>query len=79
MTIKEKLINRGFEGNGKLDRECSKSEFEFLTGVSISNDMFSENEFGTQDAKVWITEEDGEEFKITVEINEEDFITHCYY
>ena len=41
--------------------------------------MFSENEFGTQDAKVWITEEDGEEFKITVEINEEDYITHCYY
>ena len=62
-----------------MNRECSKSEFENLTGVSLSNDMFSENEFGTQDAKVWITEEDGEEFKITIEINEEDFITHCYY
>ena len=78
MTIKEKLINRGFEGNGKLDRECSKSEFENLTGVSLSNDMFSENEFGARAAKVWITE-GWKEFKITVEINEEDFITHCYY
>ena len=79
MTIKEKLINRGFEGNGKLDRECSKSEFETLTGVSLSNDMFSENEFGTQDAKVWITEEDGEEFYLDLEIGEDGFITHCYY
>ena len=77
MTIKEKLINRGF-AEGKIN-EKSKSEFENITGVSLSNDMFSANEFGTQDCKVWITEEDGEEFRVCLEINEDEEITHIYF
>ena len=79
MTIKEKLINRGLDGNGILKRELSQSQFEIITGVSLSSDMFTSNEFGTQDANIYIIEEDGEEFQIKVEINEEDFITHSYY
>ena len=80
MLIKEKLIQMGLDGNGKnVKGSISKTKFENATGVCLTSDMFNANEYGTQDAKIWITEENGEEFSITIEINEEGEITHSYY
>ena len=53
MTIKEKLINRGFEVNGKLDIDCSQSEFESITGVTLESSSFESNEYGTQDVRAY--------------------------
>ena len=79
MTIKEKLINRGFEGDGKLERGCSQSEFENLTGVALESSSFESNEYGTQDVRAYIVDEEGEEFYLDLEIGEDGFITHCYH
>ena len=79
MEIKQKLIARGFNKNGKLERECSQSEFETITGVALESSSFESNEYGTQDVRVYIVDEEGEEFYLDLEIGEDGFITHCYH
>jgi len=74
-NLKMELIEKfGMTGDGKLTKKIPVKEFEDWGGFLLNKRKA--NEYGTEDAKIYI--EDEEEFKITLEIDSE-LITHCYY
>ena len=79
--IKEKLTKQlverfGIDGNGKLAEVITVEEFERLSGVKLQNGQ--ENEYGGEDFYVTLADEDGEDFNLTLEV-QNDIITHSYY
>ena len=84
--IKEKLTKQlvekfGIDGNGKLGlgRKGTKitvEEFEAWSGVKLTRGQ--ENEYGGEDSYITLIDEDGEDFNLTLEV-QDSIITHSYY
>ena len=74
--FKAELEKMGMDGNGRMDIRVSVEDFEKFLKTKLANGQ--ENEYGTIDYKVSLTDEDGEDFTFTVEV-ENEFVTHSYY
>ena len=72
----KELEKMGMDGNGRMDTRVSVKDFEKFSKTKLTNGQ--ENEYGTIDYKVSLTDENGEDFTFTVEV-ENEFITHSYY
>lgn len=82
--IKEKLttmLNRCFkmDGNGILETPVSIEQYEAQTGADITKTgTIITNEYGSQDWKHELIDENCDDFAITLEVKD-GFITHCYF
>ena len=74
--FKAELEKMGMDGNGRINTRVSVEDFEKFFKTKLENGQ--ENEYGTIDYKVSLTDEDGEDFTFTVEV-ENEFVTHSYY
>ena len=85
-NLKMELIERfGMDGAGKLaetnwlGRDNSKvtvEDFEAWSGAKL--DKRTSNEYGAEDCKITLINENDDDFEITLEIKDEE-ITHSYY
>lgn len=86
MSLKMELLKRfGIDGNGELadsDLFCRNTkavtvkEFEIWSGANLDNRVV--NEYGSEDCKITLIDENCEDFEMNLEINNE-IITHSYF
>ena len=85
-NLKMELVERfGMDGAGKLaetdwlgrdNSNVTVEEFEIWSGAKL--DKKTSNEYDTEDCKITLINENGDDFEITLEIKDEE-ITHSYY
>jgi hypothetical protein len=73
---KKELQVMGLYGNGRTDTRVSVKDFEYLLKTKLINGQ--KNEYGTVDYTVSLTDEEGNDFIFTVEVDK-GFVTHSYY